>query len=63
MPGASDTGAKGAYEGSRPDALGSRPTINLFELWENGSHVVAIIVSRSLWLSHVHGFNPLNPCH
>ena len=49
MPGASDTGAKGAYEDSRLDALESRPTINLFELWENGSHMLKLVVGRSYW--------------
>ena len=47
MPGAPDTGAKGAYEHSRLDELESRPTINLFELWENGSHVLKLVAGRN----------------
>ena len=37
--------AKGAYEDSRLDALESRP--NLFELWENGSHMLKLVAGRN----------------
>ena len=38
MPHASDSGTKGSYADSKSSTLESRPTINLFELWEDGSH-------------------------
>ena len=47
MPGASDSGAKGAYDDSGPNGLESRPTINLFELWENGSHLLKLVAGRN----------------
>ena len=47
MQGASDSGTKGAYDDSRPDGLESGPTINLFELWENGSHLLKLVAGRN----------------
>ena len=32
---------------TRPDGLESRPTINLFELWENGSHLLKLVAGRN----------------
>ena len=36
MHGASESGIKGVLEDPGPDGLESRPTINLFEQWEEG---------------------------
>ena len=36
MKGASESGSEGVFEESGPDGLESRPTINLFEQWEEG---------------------------
>ena len=42
-PYASDSGTKGDLEHSKSDTLESRPTIiNLFELWEDGSHLLRV---------------------
>ena len=38
MQGASALGPKGVFEESRPEELESRPTINLFEQWDQGVH-------------------------
>ena len=38
MQGASESGIEGVFEDSGPEGLESRPTINLFELWEAGAH-------------------------
>ena len=56
MPHASDSGTKGSYADSKSDAPKSRPTINLFEQWEEGS----LVTGRSLHalLSLVHGKMP-----
>ena len=40
MHGASESGIKGVFEDSGPDGLESRPTINLFEQWEEGAHLL-----------------------
>ena len=37
MPSASDSGNKGEYSDPRPEEPASQPTINFFELWEDGS--------------------------
>ena len=47
MHGASAAGTKGACEESGPTGLESRPTINLFELWENGSHLLKLVAGRT----------------
>ena len=47
MPGASDSGTKGMHDDFRLDGHQSRPTINLFELWENGSHLLKLVASRN----------------
>ena len=46
MHGASVSGPKGAFEESRPDGLESRPTINLFEQWEEGAHMPMSVNAR-----------------
>ena len=58
MNGASASGPKGVYEEARPDGLESRPTINLFEQWEEGAHMPKLVSARdysfpkSLVVSH-----------
>ena len=47
MHGASDSGAKGMFEDSRPEGLESRPTIRLFELWEHGAHLFKLVIGRN----------------
>ena len=46
MNGASVSGARGVFEESHPDGLESRPTINLFEQWEEGAHVPKLVNAR-----------------
>ena len=46
MNGASVSGPKGVFEESRPDGLESRPTINLFEQWEEGAHLHKLVNAR-----------------
>ena len=46
MQGASVSGHKGVFEESRPDGLESRPTINLFEQWEEGAHMPKTVNAR-----------------
>ena len=52
MPHASDSGTKGSYTDSKSDALESRPTINLFEQWEEVSQLCKLVTGR----------NPYVPC-
>ena len=47
MPHASDSSIKGSYADSKSDALESRPTINLFELWEDGSNLCKLVTGRN----------------
>ena len=51
MPHASDSGVKGSYADSKPDALESRPTFNLFGLWEDGSHLCKLLSGTTTSLS------------
>ena len=46
MNGASVSGPKGVFEESRPDGLESRPTINLFEQWEEGARLPKLVNAR-----------------
>ena len=43
MNGASVSGREGVFEESRPDGLESRPTINVFEQWEEGAHLPKLV--------------------
>ena len=56
LRGASESGVKGVFEDSGPDGLKSRPTINLFEQWEEGARNYSF--PKSL-LGCMH----LGPCH
>ena len=47
VPNASDSGSEGAFEDSKSYALESRPTINLFELWDDGSHTLRLVTGRN----------------
>ena len=47
MHGASDSGIKGVFDDSGPDGLESRPTINLFELWEYGAYLPRLVIARN----------------
>ena len=47
MHGASESGIKGVFEDSGPDGLESRPTINLFEQWEEGAHLPKLVNARN----------------
>ena len=38
---------KGTLEDSKSDALEFRPTINLFELWEEGAHMIRLVSGRT----------------
>ena len=49
MPHASDSGIKGSYADSKSDALESRPTINLFEFWEDGFHLCKLATGRNYY--------------
>ena len=48
MNGAFVSGPKGVYEELRPDGLESRPTINLFEQWEEGAHWPKLVNARPM---------------
>ena len=47
MNGASESASKGVFEESGPDGLESRPTINLFEQWEEGAHSPKLVNARN----------------
>ena len=47
MQGASGSGIKGVFDDSGPDGLESRPTINLFELWQYGVHLPKLVIARN----------------
>ena len=47
MQGASDSGIKGVFDDPGPDGLESRPTINLFELWEYGAYWPRPVIARN----------------
>ena len=40
------SGRKGVYDESRSDEPESRPTINLFEQWEEGAHMLWLVNAR-----------------
>ena len=68
VPNASDSGAKGTYRDSTSDALASRPTINLFELWGDGSDVIKLVSGRNYCFPEslvvpCACLQSLNPCH
>ena len=54
-PHASDSGANGSCADSKSDALESRPTINLFEQWEDGSHLCKLLTGCNYYFPTVHG--------
>ena len=47
MNGASESGTKGVFEESGPNGLEPRPTINLFEQWEEGAHLPKLVNARN----------------
>ena len=47
MNGASESGTKGVFEESGPNGLEPRPTINLFEQWEEGAHLPKPVNARN----------------
>ena len=47
MQRASESGIKGVNEDLGPEGLESRPTINLFEQWEEGAHLPKLVNARN----------------
>ena len=44
---ASESGIEGVFEESGPTGLEPRPTINLFEQWEEGAHLPKLVNARN----------------
>ena len=63
LPSASDAGTKGEYSNPKSDEPESRPTINLFERWEDGSQLVRAVSARDYHFSmcFVVPFMPYGP--
>ena len=68
MHGASKSGVKGVFEGSGPDGLESRPTINFFKQWEVGAHLPKLVNARNYFFPKslvvpIPGCMHLGHCH